>query len=296
MVKNLFTETALQKTSILILLLSLKTINTTSNRDMTYIINDGSRDELSSTGGFNSNDIFMVIMPDPNIAVGIIPLDTFTSTDPTGNTYNEDVTGFGYGNYSARFTNERFGYCIGTSGSYGRGTTDTSVNFNQIQILNTRHNSGDTGVNLYLNNNIFGNVTANAGSWAHINNTRFWLGRSQYWKGSFDGRIAEVITYSSTNTDVNPTDARNRIQSYLGIKYGITLGTNGVSQDYANSDGTVIWDQSANTGYNYDIAGIGRDDASELNQKQSSSVNKVSDGTGLTQGIITMGLTRYLHD
>ncbi len=265
--------------------------NNTSSSDMTYIINDGSRDELSSTSGFNSNDIFMVVMPDPNVTTSMIPLDTFCSTDPIGNTYQEDVTGFGYGNYSARFTNERFGYCIGTQASYGRGTTDGSVDFNQIHIINTRHNSGNTGVNVYLNNNQFGNVTANAGFWAPTNDMRYWLGRSQYWKGSFDGRIAEVVTYSSTNGDVSLTDARNRIQSYLAVKYGITLGVNGTSQDYVDSDGTVIWDQSVNAGYNYDIAGIGRDDASELYQKQSSSVNDAVDGTGPIEGILTIGLT-----
>ena len=124
-----------------------------------------------------------------------------------------------------------------------------------------------------------------------VTNTRYWLGRSQYWNGSFDGRIAEVITYSATNDDTDLTTARNRIQSYLGVKYGITLGTNGTSQDYVNSDGTVIWDQSANSGYNYDIAGIGRDDASELNQKQSSSVNDAVDGSGPIEGILTVGLT-----
>lgn len=266
--------------------------NSSSYGDMTYIVNDGSRDELKGTGGFNSDDIFMVVMPDPTITTSIVPLDTFCSSDPTStNTATEDVTGFGYGNYSVRFSNERFGYCIGTSASYGRATTDTNVDFNQIHIINTRHNSGDTGVNLYLNNNQFGNLDANTGSWAHNSNTRYWLGRSQYWNGSFDGRIAEVITYSATNSDTDLTQARNRIQSYLAIKYGITLGTNGTSQDYVDSNGTVIWDQSVNTGYNYDIAGIGRDDASELNQKQSRSVNDDTDGTGRTQGILTIGLT-----
>lgn len=266
--------------------------NSSSYGDMTYIVNDGSRDELKGTGGFNSDDIFMVVMPDPTITSSMVPLDTFCSSDQTStDTATEDVTGFGYGNYSARFSNERFGYCIGTASGYGRATTSTSVNFNQIHIINTRHNSGDTGVNLYLNNNQFGNLDANTGGWGHNSNSRYFIGRSQYWNGSFDGRIAEVITYSATNSDTDLTEARNRIQSYLAIKYGITLGTNGTSQDYVDSNGTVIWDQSVNTGYNYDIAGIGRDDASELNQKQSRSVNDDTDGTGRTQGILTIGLT-----
>jgi len=269
--------------------------NNTSNSDMTYIINDGSRDELRSTAGFNSNDIFVVLMPDPTITTSMIPLDTFTSTDPTGNTQNEDVTGFGYGSYTARFDNELLTYCIGTTSGlndgYGRASKNNTINYNQISIINTRHNATDTGIELFFNGSQIGTDTSDAPDFAGINNTRYWLGRSQYWNGSFDGRIAEVITYSATNSDIDPTDARNRIQSYLAVKYGITLGVNGTSQDYVDSDGTVIWDQSTNNGYNYDIAGIGRDDASELYQKQSSSVNDAVDGTGPTEGILTIGLT-----
>lgn len=272
--------------------------NTTANRDLTYIINDGSRHELTGTGGFNSTDMFVVIIPDPTITTTMIPLDTFTSTDPsTPDIQTEDVTGFGYGGYSARFTGEYFAYCLGvTSGTsggpgYGRADTSGSNNYNQIGIVNIRHDATDTGVELYLNSNQVGDTTNDAADFSTVNNTKYWLGRSQYWNGSFDGRIAEVITYSATNNDGDLTQARNRIQSYLAIKYGITLGINGTSQDYVDSDGTVIWDQSANSGYNYDIAGIGRDDASELNQKQSRSVNDATDGTGRIQGVITMGLT-----
>ncbi|WP_179345842.1 LamG-like jellyroll fold domain-containing protein [Winogradskyella ursingii] len=272
--------------------------NTTANRDMTYIINDGSRDELMGTGGFNSTDMFVILMPDPTITTSMIPLDTFTSTDPsTNDAQTEDVTGFGYGAYSARFTGEYLGYCIGvTSGTgggpgYGRADTSGSNDYNQISLINIRNNSTDTGAELYLNANQVGDTTNDPADFSSINNTRFWLGRSQYWNGSFDGRIAEVITYSNTNNDASLTQERNRIQSYLGIKYGITLGVNGTSQDYVDSDGSVIWDQSANIGYNYDIAGIGRDDISELNQKQSSSVNDATDVSGPIEGILTIGLT-----
>ena len=271
--------------------------NNTANRDMTYIINNGSRDELSATSGFNSNDMFVVLMPDPTITTSMIPLDTFTSTDPLGNTQAEDVTGFGYGSYTQRFNNELLTYCIGTTtglnNGYGRASTNAAINYNQIGIVNMRHNPTVTGEELHLNAIQIGTNTSDAADFAVVNNTRYWLGRSQYWNGSFDGRIAEVITYSATNNDANDTAARNRIQSYLSIKYGITLAqdTNGTTKDYVNSDGTVIWDQSANIGYNRDIAGIGRDDASELNQKQSNSVNDTSDGSGPTNGFLTIGLS-----
>ncbi|GGI58358.1 hypothetical protein GCM10011444_26670 [Winogradskyella haliclonae] len=274
--------------------------HTTAGSDMTYI---DTRDKvLHSTSGFNSNDIFIVAIPDPAVSSAILPLDTFTSTDPTGDTFSEDVTGFGYGNYSQRFTGEQFGYAIGTSNSagngYGRGTTNADINFNQVHIINTRHNATDTDIEVYMNANQVGDVTSDISDFAPVNNTRYWLGRSQYFQGSFDGRIAEVITYNARKNDANATQERNRIQSYLAIKYGITLQptiTAGVIEegnlDYVDSDGSVIWDVSANSGYNFDIAGIGRDDVSVLDQRQSSSVNSIVDGTGETRGIVTMGLT-----
>ncbi|MDB9721196.1 choice-of-anchor D domain-containing protein, partial [Winogradskyella sp.] len=275
--------------------------NTTANRDMTYMINDGSRNELKGTGGFSSNDMFIVIMPDPNITTSMWPLDTFTSTDPTFyDIQAEDVTGFGYGGYTGRVDNERLTYCIGVTSEttpsspedgYARADTASGTNYNQIGILNIRANTALTDMELYLNANQVGNESNGLVDFATSTDQRFWLGRSQYWNGSFDGRIAEIITYSATNSDSNLTQARNRIQSYLGIKYGITLGVNGTSQDYVNSDGSLIWDQSDNAGYNFDIAGIGRDNISELNQKQSSSVNDATDVNGPTEGIITIGLT-----
>ncbi|WP_299130635.1 choice-of-anchor D domain-containing protein [uncultured Winogradskyella sp.] len=271
----------------------------TSGVDLTYINNLGSRNVLTGSAGFNSGDIFVVIMPDPTITNTMLPLDTFTSNDPgvDGEETNQDVTGFGYGSFSQRFTNEYFGYCIGTSAAgpppqgYGRADATGSVNYNQIGIINIRHNAAVSGMDMYLNANTIGNITNDAADFSTINDTRFWLGRSQYFEGSFDGRIAEVITYSAANADGDLTQARNRIQSYLAIKYGITLGVNGTSQDYVDSDGRIIWDQSASVGYNYDIAGIGRDDDSELNQKQSSSVNNAVDGLGPIEGVLTVGLT-----
>ncbi|WP_334114126.1 LamG domain-containing protein, partial [Paucihalobacter sp.] len=272
--------------------------NNTSWRDMTYLNN---RQELKGTGGFNSNDVFVVLMPDPVITTTMIPLDTFTSTDPTGNTYTEDVTGFGYGSFTQRFYNERLTYCIGTTNEggdgsdypgngYGRADTNSGTNYNQIGIVNFRHNSSNDNMHLYFNAVDVGNEDNSPAQFAEIRNTRYWLGRSQYWDGSYDGRIAEVISYTATNNDTDNTRERNRIQSYLAVKYGITLGLNGTSQDYADSDGSIIWDASAGS-YNYDIAGIGRDDASELEQKQSRSVNDATDGIGRTQGILTVGLT-----
>ena len=111
----------------------------------------------------------------------------------------------------------------------------------------------------------------------------------------FDGRIAEVISYSSSKTAIE----QQKIYSYLSLKYGLTLlsttntvGTTETDIDYLASDASVIWDYSMHTGYNYDVAGIGRDDGSGLNQKQSSSINGDTDVNGPIEGVLTMGLSQ----
>lgn len=267
-----------------------------SSGDMTFLLTD--REVLKGTAGFHSNDIFMVLVPDPSITTGMVPMDTFTGDDPLTDSFTEDVTGVGYGGYTARLSGEYFAYCIGgTSTSspypgYGSAATSASVDYSKIGIMNIRHNGAGTGQEIYLNATQIDDIENDAPDFATVTNTRYNIGRSQYWSGSFDGRISEIVTYSATNNDADDTDARNRIQSYLGIKYGITLApdSNGTTKDYVNSDGTVIWDQSANVGYNHDIAGIGRDDSSELNQKQSSSINDATDIDGPIEGILTIGL------
>lgn len=68
---------------------------------------------------------------------------------------------------------------------------------------------------------------------------------------------------------------RQKIQSYLAFKYGMTLnqGTSGYS--YIASDGSSIW-LNAGDGYHVAVFGIGRDDNSGLNQKQATPYNYAS--------------------
>lgn len=76
--------------------------------------------------------------------------------------------------------------------------------------------------------------------------------------------IAEVIAYTG-NIGQNQ---RERINSYLAIKYGITL-----SHNYITGAGSPLWDQTTNIGFSDDIVGIARDNSSALNQTQSKSEN-----------------------
>lgn len=102
----------------------------------------------------------------------------------------------------------------------------------------------------------------------------------------YNGDIAEIIIYDRDLTTVE----LNRVESYLALKYGITLGSNdafwdtptntsspfgyaGTSNDYLDSNGSTIWDGGMNAGYGYNVFGIARDDSSALMQTRSSSVN-----------------------
>ncbi len=91
----------------------------------------------------------------------------------------------------------------------------------------------------------------------------------------FFGKISEIAYY---NNNVLSTISRNKMHSYFALKYGISL-----TQDYISSNGvTKIWNQALNVGYTTGIAGIGRDDFSTLNQKQSKSVK--------SDGLVTIGI------
>lgn len=85
----------------------------------------------------------------------------------------------------------------------------------------------------------------------------------------FNGDIAEFIFY---NADITSGD-RNRIASYLAIKYGITLNQSSLT-NYTASDGNVVYPvTTTHSAFRFNIAGIGRDNVSRLNQTSSSSVS-----------------------
>lgn len=75
--------------------------------------------------------------------------------------------------------------------------------------------------------------------------------------------IAEIIIFNRNITAAEML----RVNSFLAIKYGITLGGNGSSVNYNSSSGTTVWNGLA--AYQNNVIGIARDDNSGLLQKQS---------------------------
>lgn len=112
-------------------------------------------------------------------------------------------------------------------------------------------------------------ATDNTASAFQGNGSDFSIGYGQSEGQYHNGDIAEMIVY----TDSLSLTEHEQIQSYLAVKYGITLGTSAIPVNYRDASGTIVWDGTANSMYQNDIGGIGRDDASALDQRTTRSIN-----------------------
>ncbi|WP_139958815.1 T9SS type A sorting domain-containing protein [Flavicella sediminum] len=137
---------------------------------------------------------------------------------------------------------------------------------------------------IYRDGEELNSSNTNNGSFSGNNSATF-IGSDPNGANFFNGQIAEVMVFNTVPT----SNEQQEIHSYLAIKYGITLDVtnndNSIGEgDYVidGSPDLIVWDQSSNSAYHNDVAGIGRDDGKFLNQKQSKSINSTS--------IVTIGL------
>lgn len=88
------------------------------------------------------------------------------------------------------------------------------------------------------------------------------------------GRIAEQIVYPK----ILSSHEKNVVETYLAIKYGITL-----SHDYLSPDSVLLFDVSA--GFNNGIFGVGKHTSQGLNQQKSHS--ETDNTSGITLALTT---------
>ncbi len=187
----------------------------------------------------------------------------------------------------------------GTSASNPTLSMSAAVVDNQAVLTNTWQGSGTAG----SLNTAFGGInnrqfsSSNIYLPSNVTRTSNFIGRgSRDTEKYLKGKIAEVIFYDRANTPLE----RQRINSYLAIKYGITIDQT-TATNYLASDGTtVIWDAAtANVTtspafkYDKDIAGIYRDDDQGLYQKQAASIlatMNTIDGLPTGAPILSIGL------
>ncbi|MEL6941437.1 MAG: hypothetical protein AAFO82_02120, partial [Bacteroidota bacterium] len=91
---------------------------------------------------------------------------------------------------------------------------------------------------------------------------------------NFKGSIAEIILFRQVLSPLK----RQQIQTYLALKYGISL-----SEDYISGN-EIPLKEMKNSDYTYRIAGIAREEVFELHQKQArSSTAELSLSIGLNK-------------
>ena len=178
-----------------------------------------------------------------------------------------------------------FGFKFGSATAI---STNWGANTGQFYLWNAGSSTGTStpsGTNKSAYRNGLRFTTDNNNSSVTSNSSQnFYIGSYDNTQRYLDGEIAEIIVFA----DVPTAAEQQKVQSYLALKYGITLNStnnNGsiTEGDYILSNGvTKVWDYNANSTYHNDVAGIGRDDTQVLNQKQSKSSN--------TNSIVTMGL------
>ena len=75
--------------------------------------------------------------------------------------------------------------------------------------------------------------------------------------------VGEVLVFPTVLSQAD----RERVNTYLAIKYGVDL-----VHDYVDGDGNVVWDtDGTRAAFSNSVAGIARDDCSTFEQRQSSS-------------------------
>ncbi len=144
-------------------------------------------------------------------------------------------------------------------GSSHESSSDYSTS---APMVHTVRLTGGSSLDLFQNGAANGSfpITAETatGSWL--------IGTNKQASADFlNGNLAEVLVFS----DTLDSSAMAQAETYLALKYGITLDS---STPYRDAQGNIIWDGTASA-YHYDVAGVARDDQSGLAQSQSTSAN-----------------------
>nr|WP_199080804.1 hypothetical protein [Pedobacter sp. ASV19] len=179
------------------------------------------------------------------------------------------MTDEGYANQVERVNNAYGARYLANPGTINRSTAIPSIMYHRFTDLTI--SKGLNGAANGTNGTHTARGLMNGGH--AFGDTRFLSNGSD--NGGFTGHIGETIIYGAGNLT---TTERRKVDSYLAIKYGITMGR--VNTDhYLDAAGNMVWNGGVNTAYNNNIFGVAREDIGLFEQKVSKSVNA---GTILT--------------
>lgn len=232
---------------------------------------DGYMNNLAN--GADSDSYYIVIVPDTDVEGTTSQGVPFGFDCPSGTLSSGtcwlDFGGLALGAFTTTIPDEVITHAIGSSANW-RSSKTAVITYpaGEPMLIWVNDNAASSTSNIYEKWEQVDNTTRN--SYQTLANADYSLWRSpdDGFPYYFDGKIAEVINYDGGLTEIQ----RHQIESYLAVKYGITL--NSGTQDYIASDGTSsIWSTLTAGVYTNNIFGIGRDDGTELWQVQSKSVN-----------------------
>ena len=244
----------------------------------------------NSTNGYYTHETFIVMVPEGAISAPMTIISGTSASNPSYPNVNNENSGIGLGNFSSRLSNEKlwFNQWQTTDAPY-YSVADDLGDYSKAGIINTRNKTttASDGIDLLFNSVNVSNQTSISSNLTYTNlgyndgglwrGTPYNIGKNYNdpTYGNLNGRVAEILSYAARVPDAD----RPKIETYLAIKYGITLGVNGTSKNYVDSGGNIIWNSANNAGFNYNIAGIGRNVDSDLYQKQSKSSNDPNEVT-----------------
>ncbi|WP_298952661.1 LamG-like jellyroll fold domain-containing protein [uncultured Nonlabens sp.] len=265
--------------------------NPTRNVNFNPVVSFDGTNSMFGRSGFYNRDIFIVINPTAGINASRSTEDIFLGDDYLDGIGSEDVTGVSINNTSSRYrdangfeTPDIAAYNQASNTGYGRAIVHPTINYDRPVVFNVRLNAAGDGMDIFLDGVDLG-VTLSPNLMQEVNkslftdilNSRYWLGRSEFFGPSFTGDILEIMSFSERKSDID----RVRLESYFAVKYGITLGLfplpdvglPHVPGAYFDSDGNPLWNANTDNGFTYNVSGIGFDSCSLLNQKQAKSVD-----------------------
>lgn len=266
--------------------------------------------------GYYTQESFVVVQPDVAIGGAMTIISGTTAPSPLFTLVPNEMSGIGFGDFTSRLSGEKLWFNQWTKNLSAVGpyhtVADNLGDYSKAGFINARNasNFALTGMELSYNGKDVSTQTSKLTPFLNLGfldtsslpnlfkGTPYNIGKNfnnGTALGDLNGRVAEVLSYASRIPDGD----RPKIETYLALKYGITMGVNGTSKNYVNSAGGVIWDVAVNAGFNYNIAGIGKDAASDLDQKQSKSsndLNVVTIGLGIVETTNSANINDFSSD
>lgn len=237
-------------------------LNTNALNGLSTLTFNGTSDRILSSGLSTNSEVTIYV---------VVQFNNFTNNNdgviqasPAGNAFTSTTNNKTIGMWINRSNGRIWGRGVQTNNSQRNISQVTSLSTGQFYII-TQDFDG-TNINQYVDGTIAGTVTYN-------NTLKDWsdFGIGRQGSESLDGDLAEVLAYNVHNN----TAQRIIIENYLAAKYGLTLSANDL----------YTMDDPGNGDYDHDVAGIGREDASNLhNDSQGRGLVRVNNPSGMDNG------------